>query len=117
MRLFFSVSTFAVTMFISLAIFAYLVVAHPTTARGMVAAANSVRDVIINSGTLPDSYMVFADVLIQASQLVLIFISIMVRLAIAVIGSIFTMGGGNSDTPATPVAKSSPNNSYFSRWG
>jgi hypothetical protein len=113
MRLFFSLSSFAFTMIVALLAFTYTVIHFPTTMRDLLAGAQHVRDQITLLG-LPDSYMVWVDILLQPAQIVFVGFSIATRFVIEIIGSFFGSGyptapGGNSSSSAS--------NSPFARWG
>ena len=101
MRLFFSLSAFAFTMVLSLIAFTYTAIHFPTTMRDLLAGAQHVRDQISSLG-LPDSYMVWVDIFLQPNQIVLIGFSIAMRLAIELIGAIFS-GGTAAGATRTPV--------------
>ncbi len=116
MRLLFSVSTFAFTMLISLVIFTYMLIETPTTMRSLISAANYLRTEVTGLGVLPDSYMVWADVLLQTNQIVLVGISIVVRIVIALFTSIFGSRSG-SETPVADGPERSRSGSPFTRWG
>jgi hypothetical protein len=107
MRLFFSLSTFAFTMILSLIALIYTAFHYPSTMRDILAGAQYVRDHISSLG-LPDSYMVWVDIFLQPPQIVLVGFAIAMRFAIDVIRSIFNAGRfpGGADA-------SSP----FGRWG
>lgn len=113
MRLFFSLSSFAFTMILALFVFTYTAIHYPTTMRDMLAAAQHLRDQISLLG-LSDSYMVWVDIFLQANQIVLVGISILVRLALGIIGGIL---GGHLFSGSDGRARADSSNSPFSRWG
>jgi hypothetical protein len=122
MRLLGTISAFAFTMFMALFIFTYMLFQTPQTLRSLLDSADAFRYTVLSSGVVPDQYSVWFQVLLQANQIVLVGISIAVRIAIAILGSIVTRWneGPQRDVPrtemaATPAASSSK--SPFSRWG
>ncbi len=112
MRLFFSLSTFALTMILALIVFTYTVINYPSTMHEMYQVAGSVLD-RVKMLNLPDRYMVWLDIFLQPNQIVLVGISIAVRFVIEMIGSMIGLGRANG-----PGSRpQSPSGSPFSRWG
>lgn len=115
MRLFFSLSSFALTMIIALIALAYTLINFPTTMRDLLAGAGRVRDQIALLG-LPDSYMVWVDILLQPPQIVFIGYSILTRLVIEIIAYFLsrrTSASGESSSSAPSPSSKSP----FTKWG
>jgi hypothetical protein len=88
MKLFFSLSAFAFTMMLALVAFTYTAIQFPTAMRNLLAGAQHVRDQVSLLG-LPDSYMVWVDIFLQANQIVLVGYSILIRFVLGAIASIF----------------------------
>ncbi len=114
MRLFFSLSSFAFTMILSLIAFTYTAIHFPTTMRDLLAGAQHAREQISTLG-LPDSYMVWVDIFLQPNQIVLVGFAIVMRFLIGLISGIF--GGGSSAHDPDSESSSSRSGSPFSRWG
>jgi hypothetical protein len=114
MKLFFSLSAFAFTMVLALIAFTYTAIHFPTTMRDLLAGAKHVQEEISSLG-LPDSYMVWVDIFLQPNQIVLVGFSIVMRLVIELVGSIFS--GGSSGNDPDIDSSSSRSGSPFSRWG
>ncbi len=112
MRLFFSLSSFAFTMILSLFAFTYTAIHYPTLMRDLLAGAQHLRDQISLLG-LSDNYMVWVDIFLQSNQIVLVGFSIFMRLILGLIGGVF--GGRFSSSP--PSVSTPASNSPFSRWG
>jgi len=100
-------------MILALIAFTYTTIHFPTTMRDLLAGAQQIRNQI-SLLALPDSYMVWVDILLQPNQIVLVGFSIAVRFVISVIGSMF--GGGFPGEPDS-TAPSPGGPSPFSRWG
>ena len=120
MRLFFSLTSFAFTMILALIAFTCTAIYYPTTMRNLLAGAQHVRDQISSLG-LPDSYMVWVDIILQPNQIVLVGISIFVRAVIGLVGSLIWGsggggGGGGGGSKAEPDAPAQPSNRRFGRW-
>lgn len=115
MRLLFSLSSFALTMLLGLVAFAYTALNHPGTMREMISIAQRIRDQFAILG-LSDTYMVWVDILLQSTQIVIVGFTIFIRLIIGILGSMFS--GTDSNAPIETHSASRPsNNSPFSRWG
>ncbi len=119
MRFIFSLSTFVLTMIVSLIAFTFTAINYPTAMRDLLAGAQHVRD-YVQQLSLPDSYMVWVDIFLQPNQIVLVGISIAVRIALGMLFSIFDRGEGSrrrsSEAPKA-AASPKPSNSPFGRWG
>jgi hypothetical protein len=114
MKLFISLSSFAFTMIVALVAFTYTIINFPTTMRDLLAGAQHVRDHFSLLG-LPDSYMIWVDILLQPTQIVFVGFSIATRLAIEIIRTFF--GGWRYPSARDEPASSPASHSIFTRWG
>jgi hypothetical protein len=114
MRFLFNLSTFIMTMVLSLIAFTYTAINHPTAMRDLLAGAQHVRD-SLQQLTLPDSYMVWVDIFLQPNQIVLVGISIAVRIALGLLFSLAERG--RSPQKAGKPAGSPASEPPFGRWG
>src|SRR5579883_2553414 len=98
MKLFFSLSLFAFTVILALIAFTFTTIYFPTTMRDLLYGAEQVRRQISYLG-LSDRYMVWVDILLQPTQVVLVGIAIVIRFAVGVLTSIVSGGFllGNHD--------------------
>lgn len=117
MKLFFSLTSFAFTMILALIAFTYTAIHFPTTMRDLLAGAKNVQAELSSLG-LPDSYMVWVDIVLQPNQIVLVGYSIAMRFAISVIGSLFGVGGGGGGGGGEATGSSrSTSGERYRRWG
>jgi len=122
MRFLFNLSTFVMTMVLSLIAFTFTAINYPSFMRDLLAGAQHVRDAV-QQITLPDSYMVWVDIFLQPNQIVLVGMSIAVRLAIGIVASLAPDHPGPpppkpepEPEPRKPARRADPQ-SPFTRWG
>jgi hypothetical protein len=117
MRFLLSLSTFVVTMVLALIGFAYTAINFPTTMRDLQAGAQQISDQVKHLA-LPDTYMVWVDIFLQPNQIVLVAFSIVMRILIGILLSIFDRKRASSE-PSAPVATTaapSVSKSPFGNW-
>jgi hypothetical protein len=117
MRFIFSLSTFVLTMIVSLIAFTFTAINYPTAMRDMLAGAQYLREQVQHTPLLSDSYMVWVDIFLQPNQIVLVGISIAVRIALGIVFSLFGRGGGKRPAETKPAVAKEPTSSPFGRWG
>ena len=108
------VTIFILTMLLSLFAFTYTAINYPSVMRDLMTYAQDVRE-YVRQMALPDSYMVWVDILLQPNQIVLVGFSIAMRILIGIFASLFSLifsRRGSSDAAVTTAS-----NSPFSRWG
>ncbi len=116
-RFLLTITTFILTMLLSLLAFTYTAINYPSVMRDLMTAAQQVRDYVRDS-PLPDNYMVWVDIFMQPIQLVLVGFSIATRIAISlVLGLIGLLFGRWWRSPASETTAPAVSNSPFSRWG
>jgi hypothetical protein len=115
MRLFFSLTSFAFTMILALIAFTSTAIYYPTTMRNLLAGAQHVRDQISSLG-LPDSYMVWVDIILQPNQIVLVGISIVMRLSLELLGTLISGRGSRGSSRREPEVVAEPSKRRFGSW-
>jgi hypothetical protein len=117
MRLIFSISNFALTMILALLVFTFTAIQFPAAMRALLTTVKDIRDVIADQH-LADGYMVWVDIFLQPSLIVLTIFGVTVRLGIEIIGAIFNgwRFPNEADAAAPAVLAPIPPPSPFTRW-
>jgi hypothetical protein len=90
--MFFTGFSFFFTMILGAVAFAFTAMTYPTTMRQLMAGAEQLRNHLSSLG-IPDTYMVWVDILLQGDNLVLMGFIVLARIVIAFLGSLFSRGG------------------------
>jgi hypothetical protein len=118
MRFIFNLSTFVMTMIVSLIAFTFTAINYPTAMRDLLAGAQYLREQVQHAPLLSDSYMVWVDIFLQPNQIVLVGISIAVRIALGIVSSIFGFRDRRPvEARPAAAAREPSSHSPFGRWG
>jgi hypothetical protein len=81
--------SFFFTMILGAIAFAFTAMTYPTTMRHLMAGAEQLRNNLSTFG-IPDTYMVWVDILLQGDNLVLMGFIVVARIFVALLGSLFS---------------------------
>jgi hypothetical protein len=78
--------------------FAFTAMTYPSTMRQLMAGAEQLRNQLSALG-IPDTYMVWVDILLQGDNIVLMGFIVLARIFVALVGSLFGRSGGDGRPP------------------